>query len=80
MAESSTTISQDVPFSCMKAVYADRSIENGVKAGWITKSDIALIREFVTERKASAGIGLARVNKITTRLSTGDDFSPSTVG
>jgi integrase/recombinase XerD len=68
MAASSTTSSQDLPFSCMKAVYADRSIENGVKAGWITKSDIALIREFVTERKASAGIGLSRVNKITYTL------------
>jgi len=52
----------------MRPEFADKSIENGLKKGWITQNDIALIREFVTEKKVSGGIGLSRVNKITYTL------------
>ena len=52
----------------MRAEFADRSIEKGLNAGWITKDDVALIKEFITGKKASSGIGLSRVNKITYTL------------
>jgi Site-specific recombinase XerD len=55
-------------FSGIKPEFADKSIENGLNAGWITKDDVTLIREFVTEKRASGGIGLSRVNKITYTL------------
>ena len=68
MAESSTMVQHHVRFSGMRPEFADKSVENGLKQGWITQNDIALIREFVTEKKASGGIGLSRVNKITYTL------------
>ncbi len=68
MAASSTLTDHQVRFSGIKPEFADKSIENGLNAGWITKDDIALIREFVTEKRASGGIGLSRVNKITYTL------------
>jgi hypothetical protein len=52
----------------MRAEFADRFIEKGLNAGWITKDDVALIKEFITGKKASSGIGLSRVNKITYTL------------
>jgi len=68
MAASSTMTDQYVQVSGMRAEFADRSIEKGLNAGWITKDDVALIKEFITEKKASSGIGLSRVNKITYTL------------
>ncbi len=61
---SSTNVSANVPFSCMKAVYMDRSIEKSLAEEVSTKKDISLIREFVNERRAAAGISLSRSNKI----------------
>jgi len=80
MAESSTMIQHHVRFSGMKPEFADRSIENGLKKGWITQNDIALIREFVTEKKVSGCIGLARVNKITYTLVHWRRFLPEYSG
>ena len=57
---SSTNVSANVPFSCMKTVYMDRSIEKSLAEGVSTKKDISLIREFVNERRAAAGISLSR--------------------
>lgn len=64
----------------MKPEFADRSIENGLKKGWITQNDIALIREFVTEKKVSGCIGLSRVNKITYTLVHWRRFLPEYSG
>ena len=80
MAESSTMIQHHVRFSGMKPEFADRSIENGLKKGWITQNDIALIREFVTEKKVSGCIGLSRVNKITYTLVHWRRFLPEYSG
>lgn len=80
MSESSTMIQHHVRFSGMKPEFADRSIENGLKKGWITQNDIALIREFVTEKKVSGCIGLSRVNKITYTLVHWRRFLPEYSG
>jgi len=64
----------------MRPEFADKSIENGLKAGWVTQNDIALIREFVTEKKASGCIGLSRVNKITYTLVHWRRFLPEYSG
>lgn len=74
---SSTNVSVNVPFSCMKAVYMDRSIEKSLAEGVSTKKDISLIREFVNERRAAAGISLSRSNKITYTLVGWLRFLPS---
>ena len=60
----------------MKAAYSQRSIEKAVSEGRISAKDIALIKEFVNERKASAGISLSRSNKITFTLVTWRRFLP----
>ena len=80
MAESSTLIQHHAQFSGMRPEFADKSIENGLKKGWITQNDIALIREFVTEKKVSGCIGLSRVNKITYTLVHWRRFLPEFSG
>ena len=74
---SSTNVSENVPFSSMKADYMERSIENSLANGNSTKRDISLIREFVNERKAAAGISVSRSNKITYTLVGWLRFLPS---
>ncbi len=50
-------------FNLVRAEYADRSIARGLEAGTITPDDEDLIREFVSELQATAGIGVPRINK-----------------
>jgi integrase/recombinase XerD len=74
---SSTSVSANVRFSGTKAVYLDRSIEKSLADGVSTSKDISLIREFVNERRAAAGISLSRSNKITYTLVGWRRFIPS---
>ncbi len=71
-----THVGENVHFSCMKAAYSQRSIDKAVSEGRISARDIALIKEFVNERKVSAGISLSRSNKITFTLVTWRRFLP----
>ena len=47
---SSTNVSANVPFSCMKAVYMDRSIEKSLAKGVSTKKDIIVTNSDYTRQ------------------------------
>jgi len=58
----------DRAFHNIKPEYAENSLRRGVEQGTLTAQDADLIRDFITEIRASKGIGTSRANKITYTL------------
>ncbi|HZD44390.1 MAG TPA: integrase, partial [Methanomicrobiales archaeon] len=56
--------SKDRSFHLVKPEYAEISLQNALNEGRLTKSDVDLVLEFVTELKSTRSIGLSRANKI----------------
>jgi integrase/recombinase XerD len=55
-------------FHGLKAEYAEHSIDRAVLTGRISHDDAGLVREFITEMKATKGISQSRSNKLTYTL------------
>ncbi|HOT04274.1 MAG TPA: hypothetical protein PK069_08855 [Methanolinea sp.] len=47
-------------FGCIKSEYADAAINRGLTTGQINNRDLQLIREYLAEKRATAGISIAR--------------------
>lgn len=60
----STSVIQRDHFGCVKAEYCDTAIKQALASGQIDRRDEALLREFIAERRGSAGISTGRANKI----------------
>ena len=61
---------------CIKADYADTAITRGLATGQLTRRDVSLLKEYLAERRATAGIGITRCNKITFTLLSWRRFLP----
>ena len=55
----STTVTAET-FGCIKSEYADAAINRGLTTGQINNRDLQLIREYLAEKRATAGISIAR--------------------
>jgi integrase/recombinase XerD len=64
MIPASRVVPKAVSFHSVEKHYATNSIDKAFKAGTITESDIALMREFVVEKQSCNNITLGRANKI----------------
>ncbi len=71
----STTVTAET-FGCIKSEYADAAINRGLTTGQINNRDLQLIREYLAEKRATAGISITRCNKITCTLITWRRFIP----
>lgn len=60
----STSVTQREHFGCIKSEYGDTAIIQALATGQIDRQDEALLREFLAERRGSAGISTGRANKI----------------
>ena len=71
----STTVTAET-FGCIKSEYADAAINRGLTTGQINNRDLQLIREYLAEKRATAGISITRCNKITCTLISWRRFIP----
>ncbi len=55
----STTVTAET-FGCIKSEYADAAINRGLTTGQINNRDLQLIREYLAEKRATAGISITR--------------------
>ncbi len=72
----STSVTQREYFGCIKSEYGNSSIKQALAIGQITSHDEALLREFIAERRGSAGISAGRANKIAYTLLCWRRFLP----
>jgi len=72
----STSVSQREHFGCIKSEYGDAAIIQAVASGQLDRQDEGFLREFIAERRGSAGISTGRVNKITFTLICWRRFLP----
>lgn len=63
-----STIVTAEKLDCIKAGYADVVINRGITTGQINNRDLQLIREYLAEKRATAGISITRCNKISCTL------------
>jgi site-specific recombinase XerD len=71
----STTVTAET-IGCIKSDYADAAINRGLASGQITNRDLQLVKEYLAEKRATAGIGVTRSNKITYTLMSWRRFIP----
>ena len=72
----STSVTLREHFGCIKSEYGDAAIIQAVATGHFNRRDEGLIREFIAERRGSAGISIGRANKITFTLISWRRFLP----
>lgn len=70
-----TTVTAET-FGCIKSEYADAAINRGLMTGQINNRELQLIREYLAEKRATAGIGITHCNKITCTLVSWRRFIP----
>jgi hypothetical protein len=63
-------------FGYIRPEYADAAINRGITTGQINNRDLQLIREYLAEKRATAGISITRCNKITCTLISWRRFIP----
>ena len=73
----STTVTAET-FGCIKSEYADAAINRGLTTGQINNRDLQLIREYLAEKRATAGINSPVATKPAAPSYAGDIlFHPS---
>lgn len=72
----STSAIQREHFGSIKSAYGDESITRYLASGQINGRDVALLKEYIAERRGSAGISTGRANKIAFTLVAWRRFLP----